>query len=313
MEDRKRALDAKDQGSSYSPPKLSIIDSYTLTLGPLDDNVTVDKATMDLMTTLFMWRIAVAPGMDQYTFDLLVDYFIMCYWYQLPNADDKSDVKKVRLSNNIHALNTILRRTDIEPAHPTKLELGPDTPTFRDLHDRIYNGVIYYLVTCLGMDPKDEGHVVISCRRYLAGVGVRFHSDGDKKIGETTFSMRLVIGLGPSRTVNFKLCVYDLANPGSESDRKYVKGVHYALETGNISGSYLMPPDISGKKFFCFLNEDKTFAARAMHEVVPLDPTNNDTGGILVIDFQLRSLEAVQNALVHHKKNVLSLCIPKQK
>ena len=46
MEDRKRALDAKDQGSSYSPPKLSIIDSYTLTLGPLDDNVTVDNGDL---------------------------------------------------------------------------------------------------------------------------------------------------------------------------------------------------------------------------------------------------------------------------
>ena len=305
LADRSRIHDAEDD-DNYTPPPKSITATYIPFI-----NIN-DSTSLALVKRFFFCRIAKFCGMDQYTFNLLVNYFTMCYWYQLPNKD-YSDVTTVRLGNNMHADNSVVRRRDIEPSHPTKLQLGPNTPEFRALHEKLYNGVIYYLVNVLGMDPKYEKYVRISLRRYLSGRGIGYHSDGDKKIGEKTFSMRMVAGIGPSRTLNFRLVQYDLANPGSSSDRRVIKGMGgtlHTMETGNVSGAYLMPPDMSGKQFFCYTNKDGSIAARAEHEVVPLDEKCVDNGGIMVVDFQLDSIEEVNNALENSKKVLLSLRIP---
>ena len=102
-------------------------------------------------------------------------------------------------------------------------------------------------------------------------------------------------------------------NPNSYGYGKVFEGLKpYDIETGDISSAYLMPPSISGKKFFCFTNKEKTMAARAEHKVPPLDTKSPRNRGILTIDFQLRSHEAVMNALAHHRSNHVSLEIPSQ-
>ena len=163
----------------------------------------------------------------------------------------------------------------------------------------------------LGMHHEDEVHVRYDGRAYLPGMGIGGHSDSDNKDGDKLFCMRLVPGIGPGRKITYFLKEYDLINPDNGTLLKGVFGGDnsYTVTTDDVASAYLMPPDISGKKYFCYTNKAKTKMARALHEVAPIK-SGKECGAILVIDFVLRSEEAVLKALEYMRTNVFSLFIP---
>ena len=288
----------------------SIINSYTPFI---NINAGAD------VTSRLMSRIAMA-GMDNYTFDLLSEYVTSCKWYQLPPLNPRVEPSKtcVRLGNGLFNLSKALQRRDIEEDHQQKLKIGPKDGSpmndnqFRNLCDRIHKGIIYNLVANLGMHHDDEGYVKYDARAYLPGMGIGGHSDADNKDGDELYYMRLVAGIGPGRKITHSLKEYDLINPDNGTLLKGVFGGEnsYTVTTDDVASAYLMPPDISGKKYFCYTNVDKTKMARALHEVAPLEPSCKECGAILVIDFVLRSEEAVLKALEYMRNNVFSLLIP---
>ena len=289
MTQRKAAATFDEQGSNYTPNEPTIIESYTGFIG---------KDDTQLMNQLLAAGIAVRPGVKQITFDILSHYAINCKWYQTDALSEKS-------SNNMHTTNTILYRPDIKPKHPSKLPLGPNDPKFISVHDDLYKRIVYFLVEKLGMDPNDEKHVRIRAQRFPPGTGIGEHADGDKKIGDLLFSMRLVLGLGASRTINFTLREFDLLEP--KANGKRIPGVNFTMTTDDCCSAYLMPPDISGKKRFCFTNTNGTKYALAHHELVKSEKGSDDHAAIFVVDFQLRSEEAVTAACVEVGNNGVSL------
>ena len=307
IKQRKEAAKSNDLGSNYTPEEQSIIDSYTPTIEMKAKELQNDTNLLQSVINLMMWRVAVSSGMDQGTFDLLLLYFTTCTWYQTEIGSSVSSKSHLRLSNPFHILSKLIRRPDLEPLHPTKLPLGPSTDAFRNLCNNLYDRIIIHLVDVLGMHPADEPSVVIRAMRYLADTGLGFHPDSDKKIGDTTFSMRLIVGIGNSRTLTFKLVEFDLIEPSSNGID--ITGAKFDFSTSNCGSAYLMPPDMSGKKWFCYTAEDedgkKTMAAQAQHEVSRLG--KKEHGGVLVIDFQMRSEEAVNYALNQQRGSIFGL------
>ena len=182
MEDR----DAKRKGKAKPE---SIVNSYS-PIFPLDGADAAD------VISHFMSRIGIS-GMDQCTFDLLLEYFTSCVWYQLAPSDPRVEPSKtcVRLGNGLFNLSKALQRRDIEEDHQQKLKIGPKDGSpmndnqFRNLCDRIHKGIIYNLVANLGMHHDDEGYVKYDARAYLPGMGIGGHSDADNKDGDELYQL----------------------------------------------------------------------------------------------------------------------------
>lgn len=309
MKKRNEVAKANDLGSNYTPKEQSIIDSYTPTIKMKAKELQNDTHLLQLVINLMRWRVAVSSGMDQGTFDLMLLYFTTCTWYQTEIGSSVSSRSHLRLSNPFHILTKLIRRPDLEPMHPTKLPLGPSTDAFRNTCNNLYHRIILHLVDKLGMHPVDESSVVIRAMRYLTGTGIGFHPDSDKKVGDTTFSMRLIVGIGNSRKITFKLVEFNLEDPSLNPGGLDITGAMFDFSTSHCGSAYLMPPDMSGKKWFCYTDEDedekKTMAAQAQHAVSRLGEKKH--GGVLVIDFQLRSEEAVNYALNQQRGSIFGL------
>jgi len=301
MADRKRAQDA-NKGVKLPPQSITL--SYTPRISNINQQIAQVNA-------LLACRVAIASGMDVYTFQLMLEYFTTCYWYQIPPPDRtvRPNPNNIKLGNGFHALNRVLRRDDISPDHPCKLPLGPNTLAFRSVHADLYKGIIYYLVRNLHMHPEDEPHVSVDCRRYLSGRGIDWHSDYNRKIGRNAYSMRLVVGIGASREVSLRVDEYDLVNPRPSGHGTTIKKLGYSFQTGDCGSAYLMPPDISGKDPLCYTNEDKTKIARALHKVGIVE--RDGDGAIMVIDFILRTEKGVLFALENSRDKLFSLIYPK--
>ena len=293
MQQRNNAADYKEYGTNYTKKEQSIIESYTPIIKI--DIANPDSKQVQYMNNYLTHRIAISPGMSQPFFDVLFDYAESCFFYQTDHRFQKS-------SNNIHTLNNIVMRGDIKPQHPTKLPLGPSNQVFLDKRDKLYETILDFLICKVGMHPDVEKYLRIRLQCFPEGEGIGSHADGDNKIGDLLYAMRFVFGLGAPRTLKFTLHEFDLDEPSAKG--KVISGVNYNMTTNNCASGYLMPPDISGKKPFCYTNQEKSKEARAQHELVK-SAKGSDHAVIFVADFHLRSEDAVNAASFWVRNNVI--------
>jgi len=298
---RRRGGSTYQRDSKSSARKSARVEEEDITsmYTPITNDVNVMKSLLEQET---------AQGtLDQASFDLFTNWFGECIWYQSTvNAQfSTSSNSNRRLSNSFHTLTNVLYRKDIKPDHPTKLPLCENTQENEELRARVYENIIVFLVDVLKMIPEDEEFVEIYSLLYQEETGMSKHPDSDKKIGKKSFSMRLGISVGASRKVEFSGMEFKVNDP--QDNGRVVEGLDFTIETNKCADIYLTSPFASGRKNLCYTNNEKTTRVEAWHKVERID-SSCDGCFTMIVDFQLRSLEAKDAALNAMRGRACKIC-----
>jgi len=145
----------------------------------------------------------------------------------------------------------------------------------------------------LGMHVDDIPKITIVSLLFGTSAGIGVHGDSPTAADKDDLSCRIVIRYGGPQVIRFA------GYTCTESEtiaRKKDHNLSFDIHSTQGTMAYFTTPFSNGKLMMCWTDDDKKVGIQAKHWVTKIGPQDMHAANF-VIDFPLRSLRAVKNAL----------------
>ena len=159
----------------------------------------------------------------------------------------------------------------------------------------MHAAIVRFLVEILCMDPDDEKYLMYFEFLWLQMSGMGEHGDYAGEKDKDLFFLRIIISFGQPRKVHFTVHSF-----GDNYNEKKKTKKEYELLTIECEGHchcYTTSPFGSGRFPFCYYKtSSETRGLQVKHEVERIG-ADGDAAINIIIDFPLRTLEGLMEAM----------------